>query len=249
MKQHTYGWMRVSVLCAAAVLFSLGITAGAAERVFDGQLTDADLVLPTDGSYYKMHEFTAREGDQIIVDMTSSDFDTFLFVHSPGGGVHQNDDHGDGTNSRVSVTADQTGTWKVFANSFGRGATGTYRIHAQTVNASEFDTQTFTGRLGAGSAKRPDNNAPYEEHTLDLQAGQDVIISLSSEDFDTMVFLHSPSGQSFSDDDGGEGTNSQLSVTTDQAGTWRIVATSYGSDADGSYTMNVRARRAGRTAK
>lgn len=245
MKRNARRSWALGLVAAGWLVGGILVPAQATDQNLDGRLTTSDLVMPSDGTFYKMHEFEAIEGQEIIVDLMSSDFDAFMIVHSPSGQIHHDDDGGDGLNSRLSISVDQSGTWKVFANTVGRGETGAYQLRIRTVDASQFETQTFTGSLTDASAKMPTNNAPFAEHSVTLQAGQDAVFNLTSAAFDAMIHVHSPSGQVFSDDDGGEGTNSRLSVTADQAGAWRVVATSYGPQERGDYTLTVRTRRTG----
>lgn len=74
--------------------------------------------------------FFGTAGTSVQIQMTSSHFDTYLEVLGPlGNTVAGNDDHF-GTNSFVSVQLCETGTYKIFAGSFGFGnlQTGQYTI-------------------------------------------------------------------------------------------------------------------------
>ncbi|HAQ22645.1 MAG TPA: hypothetical protein DCR10_03770 [Acidimicrobiaceae bacterium] len=74
--------------------------------------------------------FFGRAGTSVQIQMTSSHFDTYLEVRGPLGEiVAMNDDHL-GTNSFVSVQLCETGTYKIYAGSFGYGnlQTGQYSM-------------------------------------------------------------------------------------------------------------------------
>ena len=234
--------IEAGMLIAALVVAPLMATA--AERVFEGRLSKDDMVVPTDGSYYQVHEIVAEAGQELVIDLMSSDFDAYLIVHAPSGEVFTDDDGGEGFNSRLSITAEESGTWKVFANTIGRGEVGQYRLVVRTMDAGAFESKNFNGTLNSASRKLPANGSRYNEHVLTLEAGQEIMIGLASNDFDTVLFVHSPSGQSYEDDDGGQGTNSRLSLTTDVAGEWRIVATAFDSEEMGDYTLTVRTLKA-----
>ena len=226
-----------------AVAFGLALALPAAAQEFEGRLGEGSPVLATDGTYYRMHEFEARDGEELVIDLMSSDFDAFLFVHSPTGEIYHDDDGGAGLDSRLTITANATGTWRAFANTVERGESGRYRLTVQRVDAAQFETRNFTGRLHAGSQRLPTSGAFYHEHTIELEAGQQVTIDLMSEAFDALLHVHSPSGQVFTDDDGGAGTDSRLVLTTDRAGVWRMVATSFRAGEQGEYRLTVRIPR------
>ena len=77
------------------------------------------------------------------------------------------------------------------------------------------DPLLFNDRLGQGWA-------------IDLQAGEEVVIELDSGPFDPFLYVASPDGsQTWSDDDGGEGTNSRVRLTADTSGTYKIVVSAY----------------------
>src|SRR5690606_4185076 len=94
---------------------------------------------------------------------------------------------------------------------------------------------TTDGRLGDDSF--------YDEYLYQAQAGERLLISLASGDFDTWLRWGRIQGGSFEiiayDADGGGGTNSQLEVTVEIAGTYAIHANSYSGGATGAYTLTV----------
>lgn len=87
-----------------------------------------------DGSFYDVYSFSATAGQQVSVLMTSTAFDTYLFLNNPdGSNLAQDDDGGGGTNSRIPagsgfITLPTAGTYTIWANSFFSGATGPYTL-------------------------------------------------------------------------------------------------------------------------
>ena len=75
-------------------------------------------------------------------------------------------------------------------------------------------------------------------YTLNATAGDTIIISLTSEDFDTLVEVRDAQGNEVGrDDDSGEGFNSRLVFTAPAEGTYSIVVQSFSGAASGSYTL------------
>ncbi|HEX8116366.1 MAG TPA: PPC domain-containing protein, partial [Pyrinomonadaceae bacterium] len=112
--------------CAAPTAISYGQTV-------NGTLANTDCLL-AGGSYYDGYTFSGTAGQQILISMSSSAFDTYLYLHAPGGGLlTQDDDGGGGTNSRIPagsgfLTLPSTGTYTIRASSFSAGSTGSYSL-------------------------------------------------------------------------------------------------------------------------
>lgn len=229
--------MRLLAVCAAA---AIGLPALVVGQQFEGRLGEGDPIVPTDGSYYRLHEFSAQQGEELFIDLMSDDFDAFLIVHSPTGEIFRDDDGGDGLNSRLTITANASGAWKGYANTVNRGETGNYQLAVQRFAADALEERVFVDSLGTDSPSLPDTGARFGEHTIEAQAGQWIIVDLAADDFDALLHVHSPSGTTFTDDDGGEGTNSRIRVRADQGGVWRLVATSYQADGLGAYRLTTR---------
>jgi hypothetical protein len=102
-------------------------------QTVNGTLSTSDCPLG-DGSYVDAYSFSGTTGQRISILMTSSAFDTFLYLLKPDGSVLQiDDDGGGGTNSRIPsgsgfLTLPTTGSYTILANSFEAGATGSYSL-------------------------------------------------------------------------------------------------------------------------
>lgn len=113
-------------------------------QTINGTLSTSDCPLG-DGSYIDAYTFNGTSGQQIAILMTSSAFDTFLYLLLPDGSVLSlNDDGGGGTNSRIPpgsqfYTLPGSGSFTILANSFDPGATGPYSL-----TLSEQETHTVT---------------------------------------------------------------------------------------------------------
>ena len=106
--------------------------AEAGGQVHRGTLGPGD---PTasDGSWYEAYPLNGGVGDRFIITLRSSDFDAYLTLVAPDGGVISDDDSGGGTDSRIDVTIDEAGTREVRANSLRPGATGDYTLTIERV--------------------------------------------------------------------------------------------------------------------
>jgi hypothetical protein len=91
-----------------------------------------------------------------------------------------------------------------------------------------------------------DDGAHYEEHRINLQEGQTVVIEMKSEAFDTYLVLKAPDGEIVETNDDGDfeetGTDSALEYEAESAGTFVILATSLFPESRGEYTLKATVR-------
>jgi hypothetical protein len=93
-----------------------------------GVLLSTDCVLP-DGSYADFYVFNGTAGQQVIVDLESVVFDTYLGLASIDGTFSvEDDDGGNGTDSRIVATLPTTGQYVIMANSVFPATAGDYRL-------------------------------------------------------------------------------------------------------------------------
>ncbi|MGE0785125.1 MAG: PPC domain-containing protein [Sandaracinaceae bacterium] len=105
------------------------------DQTVNGELTDSDPRVPDDNSPYDEFTFDAGEGWTITGDLQSTAFDAYVWLIGPdGSSLVQDDDGGEGTNSRFSYTTTASGTYTIRANSFDGAGRGAYTLH-YTANA------------------------------------------------------------------------------------------------------------------
>ncbi len=93
-----------------------------------GTLSGVDPTI--EGKPVQAWAFEAAAGDIVTIDMMSDDFDSYLYVVGPGLESLENDDGGDGLNSRLDVTFPNDGTYRVVASSLG-GSLGTFTLRVR----------------------------------------------------------------------------------------------------------------------
>ncbi|MCC6874088.1 MAG: hypothetical protein IT378_07245, partial [Sandaracinaceae bacterium] len=85
---------------------------------------------------YDRYFVDVREGDRLLVTLTSSAFDPILEVTPPGSGTLVNDDwQGDRARSQIELFARSAGSMKVEVRSYAAGGTGAYQIAVRRVPA------------------------------------------------------------------------------------------------------------------
>ena len=106
--------------------------------------------------------------------------------------------------------------------------------------ASAGGQQNHSGTLEDGD-ETLDSGEFADGYTVEAAAGQTITVDLTSSDFDTYVILRAPSGEQFDNDDLDSDTeHSQLVQRAGEAGTWRVIATSYEEGEGGAYRLAIR---------
>jgi S1-C subfamily serine protease len=108
--------------------------------------------------------------------------------------------------------------------------------------------QTVQGRLATNDFRRPDGSFA-DAYVYNGRAGEQITVSLDSDDFDAWLVVDDPSGPMREhDDDSGGDLNSELTVTLPHNGQYLIVANSVAEGATGQYRLSVRSGGGGRVA-
>lgn len=82
---------------------------------------------------------------------------------------------------------------------------------------------------------------PSQVHTYGMKAGKVYIIDMVSSDFDSYLRLLDPKGNQLEeDDDSGGNLNSRIVFNCAKDGDYKILCTSYGAEAKGSYQLTIK---------
>ena len=97
-------------------------------QTVSGSLDAGDDTLES-GEYVDHFRFTGRRGQRVAVELTSSAFDAYTILTTPGGDQQDNDDARDGTHdSRLDTVLAEDGEYEVLVTSYAPGETGSYRF-------------------------------------------------------------------------------------------------------------------------
>jgi hypothetical protein len=94
-----------------------------------GQLEANDNRMSSDNSPYDFHFFNGTSGQEVTIDLYSTDFDTYLILldASSGNILAQNDDESEGsTDSSLSITLPQSGGYIIMTGAYDRSGRGSY---------------------------------------------------------------------------------------------------------------------------
>lgn len=95
---------------------------------------------------------------------------------------------------------------------------------------------SFPGELAPGDTKL---GRYFDTYSLQLTAGERIVATLSSEQFDAYLILESPDGREIENDDYSEGSDARIDALTDVPGIWKIKASSYEEGEQGEYLLSV----------
>lgn len=161
----------------------------------------------------------------------SEQFDVRLELYSPNGSlVGANDDGAGGRNAGLTYLRNDPGRYILRVHSVGDGGSGAYHLRRGANPARGL-------RLG----ERTEGTMPpdgTEIYSFEGRAGQSVIITVRSTEFDPKVALHGPDGAELgNDDDGGGGTDSLLTRRLPANGTYTVWVTPFSGS--GQFTLRV----------
>lgn len=212
----------------------------------------------SDETPFQGYVFDGRRGETVQIDMEAAGFDAFLTVGSAGTDsiLGNDDDGGDGTNARLTVTLPQDGRYVVMANSVGKDARGAFTLRLSAGRAATALSQILAqppsaarmlragapvqGRLGDADPVMTDRTA-YQAWYYQGRAGERVTITLRSGDFDAFLHLARQGATETidTDDDGAGGTDAKLELTLDRDATYVIIANMLSAGGSGSYTLEL----------
>ncbi len=226
-------------------------TISAMDGTMSGNLSQDDGDNPTrNGSLSDDYQLVdLAVGQWLTLWLNSSDFDPYLqLINSETGEViTDDDDSGEGTNSRLRFLPLEGINYLVRVTSYDEQETGSYTLATNTdppvVGTLSAFQGTIAENLSDQDALNPVRLGTFSDdyQLVDLTVGEPVILDLSSEFFDPYLQLinaHTQQVMTF-DDDSGEGVNSQLSFTPLQGINYLVRVTSYANQATGNYTLTA----------
>jgi hypothetical protein len=200
--------------------------------------------------FYHLYGFEGRAGQQLAIELESSEFDTFLAFGPLAGDVVEvtssNDDSGGTSNSRLRVSLAADGRYGIQARALTADVLGSYTITLREVEIAPpralMPNQEVASTLADGDVDL--QNRPFEAWTYSGTAGETVGIRMRSSDFDAYLVLGRMVAGNFetlieNDDESDESTDAVLLFTLPSAGEYLIRAASFGTEAAGAYTLRL----------
>lgn len=193
----------------------------------------------TEGRYVDTYSVPVAAGRRTAITMNSDEFDAYLSITLPSGELVEVDDTF-GTNPSYQFIPADSSSLEVVATSLSGDTEGAYTLSVDTfeeprrmvIGAAIRDNLSATDEMVAGNY--------VDSFVLDAPEGSRAVISLGSDEFDTMLILVGHAVGMLTNDDAGEGsTDSQLPYTFFPGGPVVIQVASYDSGATGAYSLTV----------
>ena len=207
---------------------------------------------------FRAYRFEGRPGVRYVADARSDDFDTYLILAHPVGGIteilQEDDDGGEGTDSRLSFSVEAAGTYLLIVRAWSTEDDGSFRLSlAEPLPPPLAEPRPLEvgsvveGRLVEGGSTFVDDwdrEIPYDLWVFRSVGGTHLQITLESEDFDAYLEYGILEADGFvlleSDDDGGGDRNARLDVVLPTEGEYAIRARPYGAEVgQGRYVLRL----------
>ncbi len=224
-----------------------------------GGLATGNLEALADRDWFRV---SLTAGATVMIDLegapTSSGtlIDPYVRLYNGAGQfITDNDDDGEGYNSRLIFTATSSGFHYVAAGAFADGYSGTYSVRLTSVSSDDFadsltDATAPIGVASVGGTRTGnlEDAGDRDWFRITLNAGMTFTINLEGVDSsagtlsDPYLRLYDGAGSLLTeDDDTGSGLNSRLSFSPTTSGTFYLAAGAFGDASAGTYALSVTA--------
>ena len=242
---------RLTRLSTAALAAALLSASGSAQPTPDQPWTvegalASDDAQDADERRYDEHRIRLEAGRRYRISAASEDFDTLIELYRADapGPVAQDDDGGDGLNSRLTFTPEESDEYRLRILAFSDGGAGAYAARVEALPplpppADVVPGQGWSaqGRIEAGGGDG--GEASVAEHLLTLEAGRRYRLSASSDDFDTLLQLFQgdePEPVAQNDDFGGS-LNSRITYAPEETGVYSLRVQPLAGDTGGAFSV------------
>lgn len=218
-------------------------------RSASGELSDRDPETD-EGFRYDAYALRLRQGERVLVTLTSDDFDPMLQVGQGAEGdfveLAVNDDDGQGLNSRLVFEAPASGEFLIRVRPVGDDD-GAYVLTVAEAPPVAPALAVDWGATVEGDLTLTDglnaDGAVVDVYRFAGREGQRAQVDVVSADFDAYVELRADADPSVilaEDDDGGpEGTDSRLLFTLPADGDYRVEVRSFAPGGVGAYAVSL----------
>jgi len=191
-----------------------------------------------------------RAGQRVRISLSSPRFDTVLRITGPEGFEIENDDApgAETLDSMIDAVLPVDGTYRLNVSAYANEGRGNYRLATMDpANPAPGDARAVAlGETTNGMLTQSDDRAFdggfVDYYAFSGRAGQRVTFDLGSSEIDTTLAIYLPDGREEANDDfrASDGTDSQLSITLPETGTYHIAASSFSPGETGRYSLTLR---------
>jgi len=203
---------------------------------YTGILDEQDMI-SVKGEYFDGYSVFLERNQRVVVSMRSERFDPFLVLKPPRGRRIVNDDHDTESESRIDFIVEDSGQYEVFATSYAGDERGEYSL--RILLGERMNVQEIDGYLDSDDPELEDYGF-YEMHPLHLEEGQRIILEMTSDELDTLLFVQGPDGFYAENDDYNDQIDiSRIEMFATAEGEYIISTASFDTGVEGSYTLKI----------
>lgn len=169
------------------------------------------------------------------IDMSSSDVDAYLVLEGTDY-YREDDDSGGNLDARI-VDILSPGTYQLIARTAYSNGSGLFSLSVESSNPPEGVELRNGGELRADESLTGWYSSVPLSYELTLEESSFVTVAMNAADFDAFLEL-TGEGVSYSDDDGGQGTNALLQQSL-LPGTYTVSVRSFGAQGSGMFELEV----------
>lgn len=252
--------MRIATAAASLALLAAAPCIAAAAQTesepwtASGELQDGDRQ-GDEQHRYDDHVLRLEAGQRYRLSVNSEAFDPVARLLRPGQTevLAENDDYGEGLNSRIAFTPAESGDYVLRVLGFAADARGAYTARAERlpplpapIAAEPASTVAaawgvWPGELSAADAERDGRH--YDDYLIHLDAGQTRLIAVDADGMDTMIQILRPDAREGDaideNDDGGAGFNPLLGFAPEESGDYIVRVIAFEADATGAYRLRI----------
>jgi hypothetical protein len=216
-----------------------------------GELTDKDeRDKPAPNCYCKVYPFQMQAGKKYQIDLKSKEFDAFLRLEDPSGKeVASDDDSGGGLDSRIIYTAPATGGYKIVASTYRDNETGKFTLTVVELGGAGAAGKALTFLKGLATVidgqltnadPTDDQGKHFKTFSFQAQAGNAYRFEMTGKDWlDPYVRIEDAGGKVVREEEFGDGKLSRVGFTAPQAGTFKVVVTTFKGGMAGGFTLTA----------
>ena len=254
----------LAALAMAFVAQPAAAQTGGQPWTVSGELADGDQQAPAEEGAeanaerhrYDDHRIRLEAGSRYRLSVNSDAFDPLARLLRSGQTevIAENDDFGEGLNSRIAYSPTESGDYVLRVSGFSADARGAYTAEVAQLPPLPPPVTEPTRNVpvsgswalyqGDLSAADPDRDGKhYDDYLVRFAAGQVRYISLEGQGWDTIVQVlraNDREGEPIEqDDDTGAGTNSLLAFAPEEAGDYIVRVISFEENVTGPYRLWV----------
>ncbi|MFC0633232.1 PPC domain-containing protein [Brevundimonas balnearis] len=214
---------------------------------------DEDSPEDAEGRRYRDFVVQGEAGRRLQAVLRSGDFDSYLRIGRPGDAfealAEDDDGLGEGLDSRLMFTPEETGEYILRVSPLGSGSTGLFAVEITDRGPAPQPGSLLIGSTVRGVIDENDglslDGVYFDAYRIRLKADEEVRIVMASNDFDAVVAI-GRDGEEFvalsSDDDSLSDTHARLDWTAEEDGVYVIRAQGFDAKQLGPYILRVEAK-------